>query len=79
MALLCQRDRTAMAVLVGFMACTGSSSLLATVRRAGCFLSVPLGALAGYVSYRYLSAGWWLTAVNSRGPSVPKATWWWTQ
>jgi len=62
LALLCQRDRAAMAVFVSFMACTGSSVLLATVRRAGCFLSVPLGGLAGYVSYRYLSAGWWLTA-----------------
>ena len=62
LALLCQHVRTAMAVFVGFMACTGSSVLLATVRRAGCFLSVPLGALAGYVSYKYLSAGWWLTA-----------------
>jgi membrane-bound metal-dependent hydrolase YbcI (DUF457 family) len=62
LALLCQRDRAAMAVFVGFTACTGSSVLLATVRRAGCFLSVPLGALAGCLSYRYLSAGWWLTA-----------------
>lgn len=41
-ALACQRDRTAMAVFVGFMACTGSSVLFATVRRAGCILSVPL-------------------------------------
>jgi membrane-bound metal-dependent hydrolase YbcI (DUF457 family) len=62
LALLCQRDRTAMAVFVGFMARTGGSVALATVRRAGCFLSVPLGALAGYVSHSYLSAGWWLTA-----------------
>lgn len=61
-ALACERDRTAMAVFVGFMACTGSSVLFATVRRAGCFLSVPLGALAGYLSYRYMSPGWWLTA-----------------
>ncbi len=67
LALLCQRDRTAMAVFVGFMARTGGSVALATVRRAGCFLSVPLGALAGYVSHSYLSAGWW----TDRGGGPP--------
>ena len=60
--LLCERDRAATAALVGFFACTGGSVLFATARRGGALVSVPFGVLAGCLSYRYLSAGWWLTA-----------------
>ncbi len=60
--LLCERSATATAVLVGFMACTGGSVLSATARKAGALASVPLGAAAGYLAYRYVGAGWWLTA-----------------
>ena len=31
-------------------------------RRWGALVSVPFGVLAGYLSYHYLSAGWWLIA-----------------
>ena len=60
--LLCERDRTATAALVGFFACTGGSVLFATARRGGALVSVPFGVLAGYLSYHYLGAGWWLIA-----------------
>ena len=60
--LLCERDRTATAALVGFFACTGGSVLFATARHWGALVSVPFGLLAGYLSYHYLSAGWWLIA-----------------
>lgn len=60
--LLCERDVLATAVVVGFMACMGGAVVSSRVRHAGAFLSVPFGALAAYMSFRYVHAGWWLTA-----------------
>jgi membrane-bound metal-dependent hydrolase YbcI (DUF457 family) len=60
--LACEHFVLATAVLVGFMACMGGAVVSRDLRQAGAFLSVPFGALAGYLSYHFVHAGWWLTA-----------------
>jgi membrane-bound metal-dependent hydrolase YbcI (DUF457 family) len=60
--LLCERGILATAVLVGFFACMGSAVVSRSMRQAGAFLSVPFGIAAGYLSYHFVHAGWWLTA-----------------
>lgn len=61
-ALLCERNRMAAAILVGFTACMGGSIVSTRLRQAGALLSVPFGIAAGYVSYKYVPGGWWLVA-----------------
>jgi membrane-bound metal-dependent hydrolase YbcI (DUF457 family) len=60
--LLCERDVLATAILVGFMATMGGSVFSGRLRYNGAMLSVPFGLLAGFLSYRYVHAGWWLVA-----------------
>jgi len=59
--LLCERDRTATAALVG--SSPAQAAQCSSPRRAAGGAGVgAFGVLAGYLSYHYLSAGWWLIA-----------------
>jgi membrane-bound metal-dependent hydrolase YbcI (DUF457 family) len=61
-AVLCQHDRAATAVLVGFTSCTGGAAVSRRLRSAGALLCVPYGVVLGEAAYRWVPGGWWLVA-----------------
>jgi membrane-bound metal-dependent hydrolase YbcI (DUF457 family) len=61
-AVLCQSNRTASAVLVGVACCMGGAALSRLLRGGGVLLCVPFGVAMATAAYRWVPGGWWLVA-----------------